>query len=205
VTLGCVQSDFWANGTFGANHAPILTFSPNGPKWESTWPTSPRSSIGCAQNNFWAYGIFGASRAPILCQDYHYPQTVWIQLLLELHHLGVPSGVSKMIYMPMVHLAQTVHLSCVKTSAVSKQIESSFHLILITSKYHWVRPKWFLSIWYVWCKPFRHLAPILKQSLNGPNGDSTWPTSQEFYRVCPKWFSRHGIFGAYREPILHQD
>jgi hypothetical protein len=27
--------------------APILTLSPNGPKWDSTWPTSPRSSIGC--------------------------------------------------------------------------------------------------------------------------------------------------------------
>jgi hypothetical protein len=28
------------------------TLSPNGPKRDSTWPTSPRSSIGCVQNNF---------------------------------------------------------------------------------------------------------------------------------------------------------
>jgi hypothetical protein len=35
-----------------------LTLSPNRKKWDSTWPTSPRSSTGCIQNNFWAYGTF---------------------------------------------------------------------------------------------------------------------------------------------------
>jgi hypothetical protein len=44
------------------------TLSPNGPKWDSTWPTSPRSSIGCVQNNFKACGTFGANWAPILRQ-----------------------------------------------------------------------------------------------------------------------------------------
>jgi hypothetical protein len=29
-----------------------LTLSPNGPKWDSTWPTSPWSSIGCVKNDF---------------------------------------------------------------------------------------------------------------------------------------------------------
>jgi hypothetical protein len=46
-----------------------FALSPNGPKLDSTWPTSPRSTIGCIQNNFWAYGTFGANRASILCQD----------------------------------------------------------------------------------------------------------------------------------------
>jgi hypothetical protein len=27
-------------------------------KWDSTWLTSPRSSIGCVQNNLWPYGTF---------------------------------------------------------------------------------------------------------------------------------------------------
>jgi hypothetical protein len=27
--------------------ASSLALSPNGPKWDSTWPTSPRSFIGC--------------------------------------------------------------------------------------------------------------------------------------------------------------
>jgi hypothetical protein len=35
-------------------------------------------------------------------------------LLLEPRHLGVLSGASKMISLHMVHLAQIVHLSCVK-------------------------------------------------------------------------------------------
>jgi hypothetical protein len=42
---------------------PRLTLSPNRPKWASTWPTSPRSSIGCAQNDFWAYRMFSANCA----------------------------------------------------------------------------------------------------------------------------------------------
>jgi hypothetical protein len=33
-------------------HAPKLTLSLKGPKGDSTWPTSPRSSIGCVQNDF---------------------------------------------------------------------------------------------------------------------------------------------------------
>ena len=37
-------------------------------KWDSTWPTSPRSCIGCVQNYIWAYGTFSANRAPILHQ-----------------------------------------------------------------------------------------------------------------------------------------
>ena len=36
---------------------------------DSTWPTSPRSSIRCVQSDFWALGTFIANRAPMLCQD----------------------------------------------------------------------------------------------------------------------------------------
>jgi hypothetical protein len=38
----------------------------------------------------------------------------------EPRHLGVALGVSKMIYEPMEHLAQTVNLSCTDTNIVSK-------------------------------------------------------------------------------------
>jgi len=47
-------------------------------------------------------------------------------------HLGVPSGVSKPISKLMVRLAQTMHLSCVKISNISKRTETSFHLSLVT-------------------------------------------------------------------------
>jgi hypothetical protein len=76
-------------------------------------------------------------------------------------HLGVPSGVSKMIYDVVVCSAQTMRLSCVKTSTISKRTESSIHLSLVTYEYHQVRPKWFLSLWYVRHKPYTYLASRL--------------------------------------------
>jgi hypothetical protein len=94
--------------------APILKLSPNGPKQDSTWPTSPRSSIGCVHNDFLAYGTFGANHAPILNQDYHSIQMDRNELPFEPHHLGVPSGASKTISEAMVHLPQTVHLLALK-------------------------------------------------------------------------------------------
>jgi hypothetical protein len=48
------------------NLAPTLTLSPNRPKWDPTWPSSPGSSIECIQNDFRASSMFGASHAPIL-------------------------------------------------------------------------------------------------------------------------------------------
>jgi hypothetical protein len=89
--------------------------------------------------------MFGAYRAPIMCQDYHFLQTDRIELPLEPRHLGVPSGASKMIYEPIVCLAQTMHLSYVKITTISKQTELSCHLSLVTKEYHRVRAKRFLS------------------------------------------------------------
>jgi hypothetical protein len=40
------------------------------------------------------------------------------ELPLDAHHLGVLSGASKMIPKPMVHLAQTVHLSSIDTNTI---------------------------------------------------------------------------------------
>jgi hypothetical protein len=109
-----------------------LTPSPNGLRQDLTWPTSPRSSIGCVQNDFRSYSTFGASRAPILCQYLHYLQMDWNKLPLEPRHLGVSSGVSKMISDPIVHLAQTVHLSCLNTNTVYKLIKTRFKMTHVT-------------------------------------------------------------------------
>jgi hypothetical protein len=54
------------------------------------------------------------------------------ELPLEPRHLGVPSGASKMISDPMVCLAQTMHLSCSNTNAISERTETRFHLSRIT-------------------------------------------------------------------------
>ena len=62
-----------------------------------------------------------------------------IKLPLEPHHLGVPSGASKMIYEPMVRLAQTVHLSWTDTSTISKRTETIFHKSNVTYEFYRVR------------------------------------------------------------------
>jgi hypothetical protein len=47
-------------------------------------------------------------------------------------HLGILSGVSKVIFVPVVRSTQTVHLSCIKNSTISKRTETSIHLSLVT-------------------------------------------------------------------------
>jgi hypothetical protein len=119
-------------------------------------------------NQFLSIWYVRPNHEPILYQDYHYPPTDWNELPLEPHHLGVPSGASKMISDPMVHVAQTVHLSCTEHNTVSKRIETRFHLTHFTLELHQVRPNWFLILWYVRREPCTYLAPTLTLSLKGP-------------------------------------
>jgi hypothetical protein len=86
----------------------------------------------------------------------------------------------------MVCSAQTVHLSCVKISTISKQTEMSFHLSLITSKHHQVHLKRFLSLQYVRRKPCMYLASRLALSLNGQKRASTWASSSSNSIRCIK-------------------
>jgi hypothetical protein len=124
------------------------------------------------------------------------------KILNDPRHLGVPSGASKMIFEPMECSAQTVHLSCVKISTVSIWNEMSFHLSPKTKEYHRVRPKQFLSVWYVWRKPCTYFALTLTPSLNGPKRDSTWATlSRSSIGCVQNNFQAYGTFGANRAPI----
>ena len=108
---------------------------------------------------------------------------------LDLHHLGLPSGASKMISKPMVCLAQTLQLSCVKINTISKQTETSFDLTHVTKENHQLRPKWFLSLWYIQRKPCTFLVSRLTLSINGPKQASVWPLSpRSSIWWCPKWF-----------------
>ena len=61
-------------------------------------------------------------------------------LPLDPRHIGVSSGVSKMISEPMVRSAQTVHVPCVKINTMSKQTETSFHFTHITYEFQFVCP-----------------------------------------------------------------
>jgi hypothetical protein len=53
-------------------------------------------------------------------------------LLLDPRRLGVQSIMSKMIYEPMVHSAQTVHLSYIKIDGISIRTKMIFHLTHVT-------------------------------------------------------------------------
>jgi hypothetical protein len=53
-------------------------------------------------------------------------------LPLDPRHLEVLAGVPKMISEPIARLAQTVPLSCINISTISKQTETSFYLTQVT-------------------------------------------------------------------------
>jgi hypothetical protein len=91
------------------------------------------------------------------------------KLPLEPRHLGVPSSASKMISKPMVRSVQTMHLSCTDTKTVTKRTEMRFHTAHVTYVFYRVRPKLFMSLWYVQCIPKTYLASRLALSPNGPN------------------------------------
>jgi hypothetical protein len=162
------------------------------------------SSIGCVQNDFWGYGTFGANCGSILHQDLHYLQMDRNEILHDPHHLVVPSGASKMISELTVRSVQTVHQSWSKISPVSKQTETSFHLSLVTWEYHPVHPKWFLRLWYIWCKPCTYLALKLTLSPNGSNRASIWASSPRCtIRCIQNNFWAYGTYGANHLPIMH--
>jgi hypothetical protein len=102
---------------------------------------------------------------------------------LEPSHLVVPSGASKTISEPMVRLVQTMQLSCVKISTICKQTKMSIHLSLVTLEYHRVRPKQFLSLWYVWRKSCTDTNTISKRM---EMRFHMTHVTKVFYRVFPK-------------------
>jgi hypothetical protein len=102
--------------------------------------------------------MFIVNNAPILRQYYYYLQKDQNKVPLMPRHLEVPSGASKMITKPMVCLAQTMYLSCTDTDTVSKQTETRFAMTHVTSEFHRVRAKQFLSLLYVQRKLSTYLA-----------------------------------------------
>jgi hypothetical protein len=112
------------------------------------------------------------------------------------------TSASKMIYEPVVRLAQTVHLSCTDTNTVSKWIKTRFHMTHVTGEFHHVHLKWFLSLWYVLRKPSTYLSSTLTLSPTRSKGDSTWPTSPRSSISCiHNDFCACGTFGANCAPI----
>jgi hypothetical protein len=172
----------------------------------STWASLPRSTIWCFQNDFWAYSMFSTNHAPILHRHQYYLQMDQNKIPHDPRHLRVSSGASKTTSEAMVRSSQTVHLSCIKISYIFERTRSSFHLSLVTKEYHQVRPKWFLSLWYIPYKPRTYLASRFAISPNELNQASTWASSpRSTIRCVQNDFCAYGTFGANLAHILHQN
>jgi len=134
-SIGFVQNDFQAYGTFGANLAPILRQDYTIFKMDrNELPLEPRH-LGIPS------GASSMISQPVVClvptkhlscTDTNSLQTDQNEIPHDPRHLGVPSSASKMMSDAMVCSAQTLHLSCVKISNISKLTEMSFHFSLIT-------------------------------------------------------------------------
>jgi hypothetical protein len=126
------------------------------------------------------------------------------KFLVEPHHLGVPSGASKIIYEPMLRLTQTMHLSCTNSNTISKRTKMRFHRIHIIKEFYRVHPKRLSSLWYFRRKPCTYIASRLALALNGPKRASSWASSPRRTIGClQNDFSAYGTFGPNRAPILH--
>jgi hypothetical protein len=86
------------------------------------------------------------------------------ELPLDLRHLGVLSGVPKMIYEPVVRSFQTVHLCCAEINTISKRTNTSFYMTHVTYEFRQVCPKRFSGQFYVWRKLCTYLASRLELS-----------------------------------------
>jgi hypothetical protein len=126
----------------------------------------------------------------------NYLQTDRNELLLDPRHLGVQSGASKMIFEPVVRLAQTMHLSCIEINTIFKWTEVSFYLTHVTLDYHQLCPKWFSKLWYVRCKPCTYLALRLTLSLNRLKWSSNWFTPPRSNIWCPEKISMPVVYST---------
>jgi hypothetical protein len=123
-SIECIQNDLWTRGTFKQNMRPSCTdtntLSPNGPKCDSTWRTSPRSSSG-AFKMISEPVVRSAQNMYLSCIKI---STISKHTKMRFHlgprHLGVSLDASKMISEPMVLLAKMMHLSCIDTNTIPK-------------------------------------------------------------------------------------
>jgi hypothetical protein len=114
-------------------------------------------------------------------------------------------GASKTFYEPMVRSVQTVLLSCVRISTISKRTKQSSTRPLSTrSTIGCV--KRFMSLWYIWRNSSTYLSLTLTLCQNRSKWDSTWLMSPRSSIGCLQYyFWAYGTFDANRAPILHQE
>jgi hypothetical protein len=99
-----------------------------------------------------------------------------------------------MISEAMVCLVQTVDLSYTETNTISNWTKTRFYMTHVTYEFHRVRPKWFLSLQYVRCKPCSYLKSRLALYPNGPKRASIWASSPTSTIRCAKMISKAMVY-----------
>ena len=133
-SIGFIQTDFCAYGTFSANRAPILCQDYTIFKWAKTSYHLSFVTLEYHQVHpkwFMCLWYVRCKPCTYLASRLHYLRMDWNELPLETHRLGLRSGASKRISEPMVRLAPTMHLYCTDTNS-SKQTKTRFHMANVT-------------------------------------------------------------------------
>jgi hypothetical protein len=103
------------------------------------WITTILVALGLVWNPSWFRGLpelYGLKFETLIVSTIVFWTRALIIWMVPLHipheprHLGILSGVSKLISELVVCSAQTVYLSCIKISTVSKWTELSFHWVM---------------------------------------------------------------------------
>ena len=159
----CVQIDFQTFGMFHANRAPILHQDQHYHQTDRTeLPLEPLHlgvqtgalkmvsqtmlhyvqtlHLSCTETNIVSKQTEARFRMT------HVPSIWYVPSISYDTCSKISSFASRLFSKHLVCSIQTMHLSCIKISTISKQTEPSNHLSPFTQEYQQVRPKWFLIL-----------------------------------------------------------
>jgi hypothetical protein len=146
--------------------------------------------------------MFGTNRAPTMHQTQTLSPKGSKQDFTRPMSPRISNGCIPNVSEAMLHLVQTVDLSCNETNTISKWTETRFYLTHVTEEFHQVRPKRFLSLRYVRRKPFTYLESRLAPYPNEPKRASIWASSPWSTVWCVQNnFWGCVTFGTNRAPI----
>jgi hypothetical protein len=183
-SIGCVQNDFRAYGTFVAKCAPILNRDYHCIQTDrNELPFEPRH-----------LGVTSGASKMISEAIEHLVQTVHLSYTETNTARNGPKWAS------IWALSPRSTTRCIQNHFLAFGTYGANHAPIM----HRVPPKWFSSLWYVRCKPCNYLESRFAQYPNGPKRASIWASSSRSTIWCVQNdFWGYGIFGAIRAPILH--
>jgi hypothetical protein len=197
-TIGCVRNNFWAYGMFST----ILHLSWTDTSTISKW-TKMRFHTTHVTLEFhrvrpkWFLSLRYVRRKPC--------NYLASRLALSSNGLNRASTWALSPRSTIVCVSKTTSKAMVRSSTISKWTKIRFHMTHVTLEFHWVRPKQFLSLWYVRRKPCNYIASNLALSPIKLNRASTWALTPRSTIGCVQInLCAYCMFGANRALISHR-